>query len=84
MQDQLNKLLTELDEVINKAMDNYFEENATNLDIKLPYSTIVEYKTYSGKQFRRNKDQMSRNLTIEEAFAEFCQKQKEKIAKSNK
>ena len=37
----------------------------------LPFSTIEEYKSVTGKRFRMTPEQMSRNLTRDQAFAEF-------------
>lgn len=34
------------------------------------YESMEDYKAQTGKQFRRTKDQMDRNLTREEAFNE--------------
>ena len=43
---------------------------------ELPYSTIEEYKNYTGKRFRMKKDQRQRGLNREEAFREFLNEQK--------
>jgi hypothetical protein len=37
----------------------------------LPFNTIEEYKSVTGKRFRMTPEQMSRNLTRDQAFAEF-------------
>lgn len=42
-------------------------------DYKLPFSTIEEYKSVTGKRFRMTPEQMSRNLTRDQAFEEFKQ-----------
>jgi len=42
-------------------------------DNTLPFSTIEEYKTITGKRFRMTPEQMSRNLTRDQAFEEFKQ-----------
>ena len=70
-----------LDTLINKAISTAFERRGKIMNddmqysepqrMELPYSTVEEYKNYTGKRFRMKKDQKQRGLDREEAFREF-------------
>ena len=74
-----------LDTLINKAISTAFERREKMMDdnvqygepqrMELPYSTIEEYKNYTGKRFRMKKDQRQRGLNRDEAFREFLNEQ---------
>lgn len=45
------------------------DNTQTNLVL---YSSIDDYKAVTGRRFRMTKEQKTRSLTREQAFAEFC------------
>ena len=77
-------LYADLVQKIDSAFNKHFKEkkmennqsqtsfNPTqNSDNSPKYLTIEEYSKATGKRFRMTKEQMQRNLSREEAFAEF-------------
>lgn len=74
-----------LDALINRAISTAFERREKMMNdnvhygepqrMELPYSSIEEYKNYTGKRFRMKKDQRQRGLNREEAFREFLNEQ---------
>jgi len=61
-----DNLLSILDNLISKAMENTFTAEA-NEGI-LPYATPEEYKNSTGKRFRMTKAQKQNNMSRQEAF----------------
>lgn len=78
----LDNLFQDLTKVVDKAMNEYFEEKQE--PVTLPYSTLEEYKKYSGKKFRRTRKQMQENTSTEDSFQEFMQEQLRKLQKKNR
>lgn len=78
------KLVSYLDEVLEKAMSDLFNQDSDTSESTMAapqYTTPEEYKNATGKRFRVTKDQKKRieegSLTREEAFQEFLSKQSE-------
>lgn len=59
-----------VDEILAKVLGSKEAVN-DGLDVELPFDTIEEYEEFTGKKFRRKKDQVKRNLPREESFEEF-------------
>jgi hypothetical protein len=55
----------------NKIMENVATAQVTNYEGKPLYTSLDQYKTATGKRFRMTKEQKARELTREQAFAEF-------------
>lgn len=83
MSSSLDSLFQDLNKVVNNAMNDYFEKKEEAI-VTLPYSTIEEYKKYSGKKFRRTKKQIEENTSSEDSFQEFMQEQLRKLQKKSK
>lgn len=66
-----------VDAQIRKAL----EKDPRN-QVTLPYKTIDEYKQVTGKRFRRNRDQMNRDLTKEQAFCEHLESVEQDLIES--
>ena len=61
-----------LDAIIDDAVSRHLKNSS--LKGNLGYSSIEEYRRVTGKKFRRTRDQMKRNISPEEAFNEFLDK----------
>lgn len=66
LDDQVEKMFND---VIDVCIQEYYSKDSDNTI----YESVGDYKTKTGKRFRRTKDQMSRGLTVEESFMEFQQ-----------
>ena len=67
-----DKLLSKLNNIIEKAMSNALEENSPERQPQ--YANPDEYRKATGKRFRMTRDQKERGISRDEAFAEFLQK----------
>ena len=71
--DDLAKLDEQVSKMFNDVIDVCIEEYyAKNTEGNI-YESVDDYKKKTGKRFRRTKDQMKRNLSIEESFLEFVE-----------
>lgn len=80
-----NDLYTELTKLVDSAFDKHFkgkkmDNNQTQLTLfnqataensSPKYLTVEEYTKATGKRFRMTKEQVQREITREQAFAEF-------------
>jgi hypothetical protein len=80
-----NDLYTELTKLVDSAFDKHFKgkkmdtnqpqftqpTQATAENSSPKYLTVEEYTKATGKRFRMTKEQVQREITREQAFAEF-------------
>ena len=69
-----DRIISQLANILDRAMTQHFTKEQQEPAPVAPYSTIKEYVHYTNKRFRRTKDQMERNLTQQQAFEEFLDK----------
>ena len=71
--DDLTKLDEQVEKMFNEVIDVCIQEFCSKESEDIIYESVDDYKTKTGKRYRRTKDQMSRGLTVEESFMEFQQ-----------
>ena len=72
-ENDLTKLDKQVEKMFNDVIDVCIEEYySKNLEDTI-YESVDDYKTKTGKRFRRTKDQMARGLTVDESFSEFLE-----------
>lgn len=69
-----------IEDIVTKTMDQIFSNpvSETTQANSLPYSTIAEYTSHTGKRYRITKSQKDRDLSREQAFSEFLTEQQKK------
>ncbi len=70
--DILETFTGELNEAYSEEEEKQRQERIKqSIDEQNIYEDIADYKSKTGKRFRRTKDQMERGLNKDEAFSEF-------------